>query len=51
VATESSSDLFDIAAHYPKGRPDRINIATGKALREKPEMVKAYIKRMIRAYW
>ncbi|MEE9612602.1 MAG: ABC transporter substrate-binding protein, partial [Desulfatiglandales bacterium] len=48
---EGFSDLFDVAAHYPKGRPDRVNVATGKALREKPEMVKAVIKGMIRAYW
>lgn len=48
---EGFSDLFDIAAHYPNGRPDRVNVATGKALEEKPEMVKACIKGMIRAYW
>ena len=48
---EGFSDLFDVAAHYPKGRPDRVNVATGKALQEKPEMVKAVIKGMIRAYW
>ncbi|MFQ5850391.1 MAG: ABC transporter substrate-binding protein [Candidatus Binatia bacterium] len=48
---EGFNDLFDIAAHYPKGRPDRVNVATGKALKEKPEMVKACIKGMIRAYW
>jgi hypothetical protein len=48
---EGFSDLFDIAAHYPKGRPDRVIVATGKALQEKPEMVKACIKGMIRAYW
>ena len=48
---EGFSDVFDIAAHYPKGHPDRVNVATGKALQEKPEMVKACIKGMIRAYW
>jgi ABC-type nitrate/sulfonate/bicarbonate transport system substrate-binding protein len=48
---EGFSDLFDIAAHYPKGRPDRVNVATAKALQEKPDMVKACIKGMIRAYW
>jgi len=51
LSAEGFSDLFDIAAHYPKGRPDRVNVATGKALQEKPEMVKACIKGMIRAYW
>lgn len=51
LCEEGFSDIFDIAAHYPKGRPDRVNVATGKALQEKPDMVKASIKGMIRAYW
>jgi ABC-type nitrate/sulfonate/bicarbonate transport system substrate-binding protein len=51
LSAEGFSDVFDIAAHYPKGRPDRVNVATGKALQDKPEMVKACIKGMIRAYW
>ena len=51
LSADGFSDVFDIAAHYPKGRPDRVNVATGKALQDKPEMVKACIKGMIRAYW
>ena len=41
LRNEGFNDLFDVAAHYPKGRPDRVNVATGRALKEKPEMVKA----------
>ena len=43
--------IMDVQAHYPQGRPDRVIVATGQAIREKPEMVKAYIRGMIRAYW
>lgn len=43
--------LMDVKAHYPQGRPDRIIVATGRALEEKPELVRAYLKGMIRAYW
>lgn len=43
--------VFDALPHYPNGRPDRVNVASGKALGEKPEMVKACIQGMIRAYW
>ena len=43
--------LFDFAAHYPNGHPDRIIMATGQACEEKPDQVKACIKGMIRSYW
>ncbi len=45
------SFLDSIMSHYPDGRPDRIVAATGKVLEERPEMVKAYLRGMIRSYW
>jgi ABC-type nitrate/sulfonate/bicarbonate transport system substrate-binding protein len=36
---------------YPDGRPERIIAATGKILEERPDMVKAFLKGMIRSYW
>ncbi len=43
--------LDDMKSHYPEGRPDRIVAASGKVLEERPEMVKAYLRAMIRSYW
>lgn len=43
--------LLDVQKQYPQGRPDRVIAATGKALAEKPEELKAFIKGMVRAYW
>jgi ABC-type nitrate/sulfonate/bicarbonate transport system substrate-binding protein len=43
--------LENIAKHYPDGRPDRIIAATGKVLRDHPDMVQAYLRATIRAYW
>ncbi len=51
LRAEGFSDIFDVASHYPKGRPDRVIVATGKALQEKPDKIKACIKGMIQAYW
>ena len=36
---------------YPDGRPERIIAATGRILEERPELVKAFLKGMIRSYW
>jgi ABC-type nitrate/sulfonate/bicarbonate transport system substrate-binding protein len=43
--------LDSIAKHYPNGRPDRIIAATGKVLRDHPDMIQAYLRATIRAYW
>lgn len=48
---EGFNDLWDSAAHYPQGRPDRVIVATGRALREKREQVRSCLKGMLRAYW
>jgi ABC-type nitrate/sulfonate/bicarbonate transport system substrate-binding protein len=36
---------------YPDGRPERIIAATGRILEEKPDMVKSFLKALIRSYW
>jgi hypothetical protein len=43
--------LIDISKQYPRGRPDRIIVATEELIQERPEWVKAYVKGMIRSYW
>jgi ABC-type nitrate/sulfonate/bicarbonate transport system substrate-binding protein len=48
---EGFNELMDIKSKYPKGRPDRVIAATGKALEQKPEQIRSFIKGMIRAYW
>jgi ABC-type nitrate/sulfonate/bicarbonate transport system substrate-binding protein len=51
LVREGFNDVWDIAANYPQGRPDRVIVATGRALREKREQVRACLKAMLRAYW
>jgi hypothetical protein len=51
LVSEGFNDLWDSAAHYPQGRPDRCIVATGKALREKRDPLRACLKGMLRAYW
>jgi ABC-type nitrate/sulfonate/bicarbonate transport system substrate-binding protein len=48
---EGCNVLVSPADQYPDGRPERIIAATGRILEEKPEMVKSFLKAMIRAYW
>ncbi len=43
--------IFAVAAQYPDGRPDRVIAATEKAIDERADDLKAFIKGMIRAYW
>jgi len=43
--------LVSPADQYPQGRPERVVAATGRILEEKPELVKSFLKGMIRAYW
>ena len=39
------------ADQYPNGRPERIIAATGRILEERPDLVKSFLKGMIRSYW
>jgi ABC-type nitrate/sulfonate/bicarbonate transport system substrate-binding protein len=36
---------------YPNGRPERIIAATGRILEERPDLVKNFLKGLIRSYW
>lgn len=51
LKAEELTLLLDIKKQYPKGRPDRVIAATGRAIREQPEQLTAFMKGMIRAYW
>lgn len=51
LVSEGFNDVWDSAAHYPQGRPDRCIVATGKALREKRNQLRSCLKGMLRAYW
>jgi len=48
---EGFNILINLKQQYPNGRPDRIIAATGKILRSRPDLVKGFLKGMIRAYW
>jgi len=48
---EGCNILVSPADQYPQGRPERVVAATGRILEEKPELVKSFLKGMIRAYW
>jgi len=54
-AEELKKDGFHLlvkpADQYPNGRPERIIAATGRILEEQPEMVKSFLKALIRSYW
>ena len=43
--------LTDSRAEYPGGLPARLVVATGRVLKDYPELVKAFLCGMIRAYW
>jgi NMT1/THI5 like len=43
--------LVSPADQYPDGRPERIIAATGRIMEERPELVRSFLKAMIRAYW
>ncbi len=45
------NNLFNIVEEYPKGRPDRVIVATKQAVEEKRDEIKAFVKGMMRAYW
>jgi ABC-type nitrate/sulfonate/bicarbonate transport system substrate-binding protein len=48
---EGCNVLVSPADQYPDGRPERIIAATGRILEERPELVKSFLKGMIRSYW
>ncbi|HET8563400.1 MAG TPA: ABC transporter substrate-binding protein [Candidatus Binatia bacterium] len=48
---EGCNALVTPADQYPDGRPERIIAATGRVLEERPELVKSFLKGMIRSYW
>jgi ABC-type nitrate/sulfonate/bicarbonate transport system substrate-binding protein len=48
---EGCNVLVSPADQYPNGRPERIIAATGRILEERPDMVRAFLKGMIRSYW
>ena len=48
---EGCNALVTPADQYPQGRPERIIAATGRILEERPDMIKNFLKAMIRAYW
>ncbi len=59
ISTADAEDLkkqgFNILAtpkdQYPDGRPERIIAATGRILEERPDLVKSFLKALIRSYW
>jgi len=51
LLAEGYKTLIDLAARYPRGRPDRIIVATAQLIEERPDWIKAFVKGMIRAYW
>jgi hypothetical protein len=48
---EGCNVLVSPADQYPDGRPERVIAATGRILEEKPDLVKSFLKALIRAYW
>ncbi len=54
-AEEFKKDGFNLlirpADQYPSGRPQRIIAATGRILEERPDLVKSFLRGLIRSYW
>jgi ABC-type nitrate/sulfonate/bicarbonate transport system substrate-binding protein len=48
---EGCNALVFPADQYPDGRPERVIAATGRILEERPELVRSFLKGMIRSYW
>ncbi len=55
MADELKSEGFNLlvspADQYPEGRPERIIAATGRILEERPDLIKSFVKGLIRSYW
>src|ERR687895_975977 len=48
---EGCNALVSPADQYPNGRPERIIAVTGRVLEERPDLVKSFLKALIRSYW
>src|SRR2546425_965474 len=48
---EGCNVLVSPADQYPEGRPERIIASTGRILEERPDLVKSFLKGLIRSYW
>jgi len=48
---EGCNVLVSPADQYPDGRPERIIASTGRILEERPDLVKSFLKGLIRSYW
>jgi ABC-type nitrate/sulfonate/bicarbonate transport system substrate-binding protein len=48
---EGCNALVSPADQYPDGRPERIIAATGRILEERPDLVKSFLRGIIRSYW
>ncbi len=48
---EGCNALVSPADQYPDGRPERIIAASGRILEERPDMVKCFLKGLVRSYW
>lgn len=51
LRVEGYNILLDFKEKYSRGHPDRVIVATGAILKERPDRVKAFLKGMLRAYW
>lgn len=51
MESEGFESIFDIVRLYPEGRPDRIIVATERALTERRDALRGFLKGMLRAYW
>lgn len=43
--------LLDVKRQYPRGRPDRVIVATTRIIEERPDLVAAFLRGMLRSYW
>ncbi len=48
---EGFNILVKPSDQYPDGRPERIIAATGRILEERPDLIKSFLKALIRSYW
>lgn len=51
LAAEGYNILLDVKRQYPRGRPDRVIVATAQVIDEHPDELAAFLRAMLRAYW
>jgi len=51
LIAEGCNALVSPADQYPDGRPERVIVSTGRILEERPDMVKAFLRGLVRSYW